>query len=119
MAVVELATVLLVATAVCDALGFAVASFYVLLAGVPLLATAALAAFAGLVDAANGDGMERRGRLQAALSALLVAVVVLGAALRSPAVSDANGAGPETLVLAAGFLFVALHALVALAPVRR
>jgi hypothetical protein len=116
---VELAAALLLATAVSDALGFAAASFYLLVAGVPLTAAAGLVCFARVVDAVNGGRIDALGRLQAALSALLVAAIVIGAAIREPAVG-ADDVPPEaTGILAFGFALLVLQALIALTPVRR
>jgi hypothetical protein len=116
---VELAAALLLATAVSDALGFAGASFYLLVAGVPLTAIAALVCFGRVVDAVNDGGLDVLGRLQALLSAALVACVVLGAAMREPAV-PADRVPPEaTIALGAGFALLVLQALIALVPTRR
>ena len=87
---VELAAALLLATAISDALGFAGASFYLLVAGVPLTAAAGLICFACVVDAVNEGRMDSLGRLQATLSALLVAAVVIGAAIREPSVASGD-----------------------------
>ena len=75
---VELAAALILATAVSDAFGFASVSFYLLVAGVPVTAAAGLICFARVVDAVNGGRMDALGRLQATLSALLVAGIVIG-----------------------------------------
>jgi hypothetical protein len=116
---VELAAALLLATAVSDALGFAGASFYLLVAGVPVSATAGLVCFAHVVDAVNGGRIDLLGRTQASLSALLVAVIVVGAAIREPAIG-ADTVPPEaTALLGFGFALLVLQALIALAPLRR
>jgi hypothetical protein len=116
---VELAAALLLATAVSDALGFAGASFYLLVAGVPVSATAGLVCFAHVVDAVNGGRIDLLGRAQAGLSALLVGVIVVGAAIREPAIG-ADTVPPEaTALLAFGFALLVLQALIALAPLRR
>ena len=116
---VELAAALLLATAVSDALGFAGASFYLLVAGVPVSATAGLVCFAHVVDAVNGGRIDLLGRAQASLSALLVAVIVVGAAIREPAIG-ADTVPPEaTALLGFGFALLVLQALIALAPLRR
>ena len=116
---VELAAALLLATAVSDALGFAGASFYLLVAGVPLTAAAGLVCFAHVVDAVNGGRIDPLGRLQALLSALLVAVIVLGAAVREPALGAGDIPPVATAALAFGFGLLVLQALVALVPLRR
>jgi hypothetical protein len=51
---VELAAVIMLATALSDAFGFASASFYLLILGVPITAAAGLMCFARVVDAVNG-----------------------------------------------------------------
>jgi hypothetical protein len=116
---VELAAALFLATAVSDALGFAGASFYLLVAGVPLTAGAGLVCFARVVDAMNGGRMDSLGRLQASLSALLVAAVVIGAAIREPAIGSGTIPRAATGVLALGFGLLVVQALIALVPTRR
>ena len=116
---VELAAALLLATAVSDALGFAGASFYLLLAGVPLTAGAGLLCFARVVDTVNDGQMDRLGRLQATLSALLVATVVIGAAIREPSVATGHVPPSATGVLALGFALLVAQALIALVPTGR
>src|SRR5918996_6648508 len=116
---VELAAGLLLVTAVSDALGFAGASFYLLVAGVPLTAGAGLLCFARVVDTVNDGQMDRLGRLQAALSALLVATVVIGAAIREPSVATGHVPPSATGVLALGFALLVAQALIALVPVGR
>lgn len=116
---VELAAALLFATAVSDAFGFASASFYLLVVAVPLTAAAGLICFGHVVDAVNGGRLDALGRLQAVLSALLVAAIVLGAAIREPEVG-ADRVPPEaTGVLAFGFGLLVLQALLALVPAGR
>ncbi|MEO8290404.1 MAG: hypothetical protein ABI649_05345 [Gaiellaceae bacterium] len=116
---VELAAGLILATAVSDALGFAAVSFYLLVAGVPITAAAGLVCFARVVDAVNDGRMDALGRLQALLSALLVAGIVIGAAIREPALG-AGGIPPEASgVLAFCFALLVLQALIALVPFRR
>jgi hypothetical protein len=116
---VELAAALLLATAISDALGFAGASFYLLVAGVPLTAAAGLVCFAHVVDAVNGGRVDTLGRLQATLSALLVAAVVIGAAIREPAVGTGDVPPAATAVLGFGLALLVLQALIALVPIRR
>lgn len=116
---VELAGALLLATAVSDAFGFAGASFYLLVAGVPITATAGLVCFARVVDAVNGGQIDPLGRLQALLSALLVAVVVVGAAIREPAIGTGEVPPEAMAALGFGFGLLVLQALIALAPLWR
>jgi hypothetical protein len=116
---VELAAALLLATAVSDALGFVSTSFYLLIVGVPVTAAAGLVCFAHVVDAVNGGRIDPLGRLQAVLSALLVGAIVIGAAVREPAIG-ADQVPPEaTAALAFGFGLLVLQALIALVPLRR
>jgi hypothetical protein len=116
---VELAAALLLATAVSDAFGFANASFYLLVAGVPLTAAAGLVCFAHVVDAVNGGRLDLLGRFQATLSALLVGAVVVGAAIREPAVAAGDVPPAATAILGLGFALLVIQALIALVPVRR
>jgi hypothetical protein len=116
---VEAAAALLLATAVSDAFGFASASFYLLVLGVPVTAGAGLVCFARVVDAVNGGRIDVLGRAQAGLSALLVTAVVLGAAVRAPALGSGDVPHAATAALACGFGLLLLQALVALVPVRR
>jgi hypothetical protein len=116
---VELAGALLLATAVSDAFGFAGVSFYLLVGGVPVTATAGLVCFARVVDAVNGGRIDLLGRLQALLSALLVAVVVVGAAIREPAIGTDEVPPEATAALGFGFGVLVLQALIALVPLRR
>jgi hypothetical protein len=116
---VELAAALLLATAISDALGFAGASFYLLVAGVPLTAAAGLVCFAHVVDAVNGGRLDTLGRLQASLSALLVAAVVIGAAIREPAVGTGDVPPAATAILGFGLALLIVQALIALVPIRR
>jgi len=116
---VELAAGLILATAVSDALGFASASFYLLVAGVPVTAAAGLICFARVVDAVNGGRMDALGRLQATLSAFLVAGIVIGAALREPSIAAGTIPSEASGVLAFCFALLVVQALIALVPFRR
>jgi hypothetical protein len=116
---VELAAALLLATAISDALGFSGASFYLLVIGVPLTAGAGLVCFARVVDTVNDGQMDSLGRLQAILSALLVASVVVGAAIREPSVASGHVPPAATAALALGFALLVAQALIALVPVGR
>jgi hypothetical protein len=115
---VELAAVLILATAVSDAFGLASVSFYLLVLGVPITAAAGLVCFARVVDAVNGGRMDALGRLQATLSALLVAGIVIGAAVREPFIAAGTVPPEASGVLALCFALLVLQALVALAPSR-
>jgi len=116
---VELAAVLILATAVSDALGFASLSFYLLVLGVPVTAAAGLVCFARVVDTVNGGRMDALGRLQATLSALLVGGVVIGAAVREPFIAAGTIPSAARGVLALCFALLVLQALIALVPSRR
>jgi hypothetical protein len=113
---VELAAAILLATAVSDALGFAGASFYLLVLGVPLTGAAGLVCLGRVVDTVNGDGGDLLGRVQAALAGLLVLIVVVGAAMREPAVPADRVPGEATALLALGFGLLLVQALIAVAP---
>jgi len=115
---VELAAALILATAVSDALGFASASFYLLVVGVPVTAAAGLICFARVVDAVNGGRMDALGRLQATLSALLVGGIVIGAAVREPFITAGTIPPEASGVLALCFALLVLQALIALVPSR-
>ena len=115
---VELAALLLLATAVSDALCFASASFYLLVLGVPITAAAGLVCFARVVDAVNGGRMDALGRLQATLSALLVVGIVIGAAVREPSIAAGTIPPEASGVLGLCFALLALQALIALVPSR-
>jgi hypothetical protein len=102
----------LVLAALSERAGTETATFYLLLAGIPVAAVGALAAVARLVDVGCG-------RLEASLAGGLVACFCVGAAARSPVFLDA-GSGPVVLgSLGVGLAFLALLALTALPPLRR
>jgi hypothetical protein len=104
----EMTGALLLATAVCDAVGFHSVSFLLLVLCVAVAAAAGLAAFARVID-------EDAGRIQASLAATLLAVVLFGAAVRSPAVAASGVPPAATVALAAAFVVLLLKALVVLA----
>jgi hypothetical protein len=115
---VELAAVIMLATALSDAFGFASASFYRLVLGVPITAAAGLMCFARVVDAVNGGRIDALGRLQATLSACLVAGIVIGAAIREPFIAAGTVPPEGSGVLALCFALLVLQALIALVPSR-
>jgi hypothetical protein len=115
---VELAAVIMLATALSDAFGFASASFYLLVLGVPITAAAGLMCFARVVDAVNGGRIDALGRLQATLSACLVAGIVIGAAIREPFIAAGTVPPEGSGVLALCFALLVLQALIALVPSR-
>jgi hypothetical protein len=72
---------LVVAAAAADGAGMHGLAFYALLAAVPAVAAAALGAY--------GDALERGSpRLQASLWGVVLALTVLGAAVRAPALAE-------------------------------
>jgi len=115
---VELAGALLLATAVSDALGLAAGSFYLLVLAVPATAIAGLVCFARVVDVVNGGTGDALGRLQAVLATVLVLAIVVGAAIRAPAVPEDAVPPAATAALGVAFVVLVLQALVALVPVR-
>jgi hypothetical protein len=115
---VELAAVIMLATALSDAFGFASASFYLLVLGVPITAAAGLMCFARVVDAVNGGRIDALGRLQATLSACLVAGIVIGAAIREPFIAAGTVPPEGSGLLALCFALLVLQALIALVPSR-
>jgi hypothetical protein len=108
----------MLATALSDAFGFASASFYLLVLGVPITAAAGLMCFARVVDAVNGGRIDALGRLQATLSAFLVAGIVIGAAIREPFIAAGTVPPEGSGVLALCFALLVLQALIALVPSR-
>ena len=76
----EATAAILLVTAICDSLGLHSASFLFLVLGVPVVAYGGLSALAHVIDL-------NRGRIQVALAASLLAIVLFGAAVRSPAVA--------------------------------
>jgi hypothetical protein len=115
---VELAGALLLVTAVFDALGQAAASFYLLVLAVPVTAIAGLVCFGRVVDAAGNGRGDTLGRLQASLATVLVILIVMGAAVRAPAVAEGAVPAAASVALAVAFGVLVLQALVALVPVR-
>jgi hypothetical protein len=115
---VELAAVIMLATALSDAFGFASTSFDLLVLGVPITAAAGLMCFARVVDAVNGGRIDALGRLQATLSACLVAGIVIGAAIREPFIAAGTVPPEGSGVLALCFALLVLQALIALVPSR-
>lgn len=98
---------ILLVTALTDALGFHSASFLFVILSVPVAAVALLGAIARVIDRGSG-------RPQVWLSACLLAVVLFGAAVRSPAIAEPAVPPAAPVALAAAFLVLLLQALVAL-----
>lgn len=103
----EATAVALLATAACDAFGFRSAAFLFLVLAVPAAAAAALVAYGRVVD-------QDEGRLQAVLAAVLLLTVLVGAAVRSPALADGDVPPLATVALAAAFVLFVAQALVVL-----
>jgi hypothetical protein len=99
---------ILLATAASDALGLHSASFLLLVVGVPVAAYAGLAALSRVIDL-------DRGRLHVALAAALLVLVLLGAAVRSPAVATPEVPPAATVALAGAFAVLLLQCLAILA----
>jgi hypothetical protein len=74
--------------------------------------------FARVVDAVNGGRIDALGRLQATLSACLVAGIVIGAAIREPFIAAGTVPPEGSGVLALCFALLVLQALIALVPSR-
>jgi hypothetical protein len=110
----EVIAALLLATAVADGLGFHSVAFLLLVLTVPASAGAGLSALATVIDSGTG-------RLQTALAGVLLFVVLVGAAVRSPAAADPGVPPAATVALAAAFVVLLALALLALAerPARR
>lgn len=98
------AAALLAFAALGERAGAETATFYLLLAGVPVAGIVALLALARLVDSGNG-------RLEAWLAGGLVACFCVGAAARSPVFLDAFSGHVAAGALVAGFAVLVLLAL--------
>lgn len=82
----RLASVLLiVGAALADAAGRHSFAYYALVVAVPLVALAALSALGDVLD---GSAAEPHDRVMAALTALALPLVLLGAAVRAPLIAD-------------------------------
>ncbi|MEP6977311.1 MAG: hypothetical protein ABI948_04585 [Thermoleophilia bacterium] len=83
-----LPAVLAVAAALADARGRHELAYWLIVAAVPAAACAALRGFGGLVEAVPRSDEEARGRAFTALGGLALGLIVLAAAVRSPAHLD-------------------------------
>jgi hypothetical protein len=117
--VVAPAGLLLLLAALADGLGASTVVFYLFLVGIVVSAAGGLAAFARIVDEANGEGPPPLARLQGYLSAALVGLFVIGAAARSPVSLELGAPGLTRAALVLAFLVLSLQALTALFPLRR
>jgi hypothetical protein len=118
LVVVPAGLVLLLA-ALADALGASTAVFYLFLLGIVVSSAGGLAAFARIVDEANGSGPPPLARLQGYLSATLVGLFVVGAAARSPVSLELGAPGLTKAALVLALVVLSVQALAALVPVRR
>jgi hypothetical protein len=103
-----LPALLVAAAALADAAGEPGLALYALLAAVPALSFAGLAALGELLD---GDSEPAR-QLQALLSAVALVLIVGGAAVRAPAVRDGDLPALAGSALSACLVVLALEALV-------
>jgi hypothetical protein len=106
--------VALAALALAEREGAATAVFYLFLLAIVVSAASGLAGFGRLVDVANGGGTPVLGRLQAALAALLVAVLVAGAVSRSPVALELDAPGLAPVAIATGLILLAAQAFLSL-----
>jgi hypothetical protein len=104
-----LPALLVAAAALADASGETGLALYALLAAVPLLAFAGLDALGELLDGSTEVGRQ----LQALLCAVTLALVLVGAAVRAPAVRDGELPALAGSTLFACLVALALEALVA------
>lgn len=104
----EATAALLLATAVADALGSQSVSLLLFVLAVPVAAVTGLAALARVID-------DDEGRVAAVLAAVLLAVVLFGAAVRSPAIAEPGVPPAATVALVAAFVVLLAQALLALA----
>ncbi len=107
----------LAALALADRRGGGGALFYLFLVGIVVTAAAGLAGFGRLVDAADGGSLPLLGRLQAGLSALLVVLLVAGAASRSAAALAFETPGLASVAITAGFVVLGVQAFASLVAV--
>jgi len=117
--VVAPAGLLLFLAAWADAVGAATVVFYLFLLGIVVSAAGGLAAFALVVDEANGSEPPPLARLQGYLSAALVGLFVVGAAARSPVSLELGAPGLTRAALVLALFVLSLQALAALLPSRR
>ncbi|HEV8688321.1 MAG TPA: hypothetical protein VGQ84_13655 [Gaiellaceae bacterium] len=83
-----MAVLLLLAAIVADAAGEHALAFYLVLAGVVTTAHAALEAYGRVVELPGTTPAVGAARLQSALGACALALVLVAAAVRAPAVAD-------------------------------
>ena len=108
-----LPALLVLATAIADALTLHEPAFYLLIAAVPAAAVSALTALGDLLD---GAASERFARARVVLSALALVWVVIAAAVRSASVDD--GSVPPAAVSAL-VVCIAMFALQVVASLAR
>jgi hypothetical protein len=83
-----LPVVLVVVAALADAASAAGLAFYALVVAVPFAALASLGAYGELIDAREGGAVTAGERVQAVLWPVALALIVLGAAARAPALAE-------------------------------
>src|SRR6185437_13004601 len=99
---------LVIAAAAADGAGFHELAFYALLLAVPAAAVAALEAFGRVLDGENEH-------LHALLWTIVLALIVVGAAARAPAVTEGAVPGPARSALLACLGIFCVQAFVSLA----
>ena len=103
--------------ALADQAGAGAALFYLFLVGIVVTVAAGLAGFGRLVDAAAGGSVPVLGRVQAVLSAALVALLVAGAASRSPAALALEAPGLASVAIVAGLVVLVVQLFASLVAV--
>ena len=106
---------LALAAALADARGRHEIAYLLVVAAVPAAACAALSGFGGLVDAVPRSDEEARARAFTALGGLALALLVLAAAVRSPAQLDRTVPALGSSALTAALALYGFQAVVALA----
>jgi hypothetical protein len=106
---------LALAAALADGRGRHELAYWLVVAAVPAAACAALSGFGGLVEAVPRSDEEARARAFTTLGGLALALVVLAAAVRSPAHLDHTVPALGTSALAAALAVYGFQAVVALA----
>jgi uncharacterized membrane protein len=105
---------LALAAAFADARGRHEIAYWLVVAAVPVAACAALSGFGGLVEAVPRSDEEARARALTALGGLALALMVLAAAVRSPAHLDRTVPALGSSALVAALALYGFQAVVAL-----
>jgi hypothetical protein len=106
---------LALAAALADARGMHELAYWLVVAAVPAAACAALSGFGGLVEAVPRSDEEARGRAFTTLGGLALGLIVLAAAVRSPAHLDNAVPALGTSALAGALALYGFQAVVGLA----